>query len=141
MRTTCSVFSVLVILATLPVSPATARNDSLEFLHRLQKEGYADVAVDYLDSIKTDPDAPKEILDVSDLEMSRSMKEQARQGSYSDAKARQLTEQSKALLEEFIKAHPDLPEAIQEKARCGNRSGQGGPGRRAARRVHDRRRG
>ena len=89
----------------------------MEFLHLLQKEGYADVAIDYLDQLKADPNAPKEIMDVWDLEMSRS-KKAARQGqAYSDAQAKQWTEESKALLERFIKANPDRPEAIQEAAR------------------------
>ena len=37
--------------------------------------------------------------------------------AYSDAQAKQWTEESKALLEQFIKANPDRPEAIQEAAR------------------------
>ena len=93
-----------------------AKDDPLEFLHLLQKEGYSDVAVDYLDQLKADPNAPKEIMDLWDLEMSRSKKEAAKQ-AYSDAKAKQLNEESKALLERFIKANPDKPEAIQEAAR------------------------
>ena len=49
--------------------------------------------------------------------MSRSKKEAAEQAAYSDAQAKQWTEESKALLEKFIKANPDRPEAIQEAAR------------------------
>ena len=79
MRTTCTLFSVLAILWALAVSPAAAKDDPLEFLHLLQKEGYADVAVDYLDQLKADPNAPKEIMDLWDLEMSRSKKEAVRQ--------------------------------------------------------------
>ena len=116
MRTTYTLFSALAILAALAVSPATAKDDPLEFLHLLQKEGYSDVAVDYLEQIKADPDAPREIMELWDLEMSRSKKEAAKQ-AYSDTKAKQLNEESKALLEQFIKANPNRPEAIQEAAR------------------------
>jgi tetratricopeptide (TPR) repeat protein len=81
----------------------------------LQKAGYSDVAIDYLDRIKADPNAPKEILDLWDLEMSRSKKDAAKQ-AYNNEQAKQWTEESKALLERFIKANPTRPEAIQEAA-------------------------
>ena len=116
MRITSTLSSVLVILSALAASPALAKDDPLEFLHLLQKEGYADVAVDFLEQIKADPNAPKEVMDLWDLEMSRSKKEAANQ-AYNAAQAKQWTEESKALLERFIKANPDRPEAIQEAAR------------------------
>jgi hypothetical protein len=116
MRTTCTLFTVLAILSTLAANPAMAKDDPLEFLHLLQSEGYADMAVDYLDQIKTDPNAPKEIMDLWDLEMSKSKQEKIKQ-AYSDTEAKQLAEESKALLERFIKAHPNRPEAIQEAAK------------------------
>ena len=40
----------------------------------LQSGGYPDVAVDYLDALKDNPKAPKEILDVWDWEMSKSLR-------------------------------------------------------------------
>ncbi len=118
MRTTCTVFSVLAILSALAVNPLVAKDDPIEFLHLLQREGYADVAIDYLDQIKADPGAPKDVLDVWDLEMSRSKRDAADQKlAYDDVQGKQWTEESKALLERFIKSHPNRPEAIQEKAR------------------------
>ena len=57
MRTTCTLFSVLAILSALAVNPLVAKDDPIEFLHLLQREGYADVAIDYLDQIKADPSA------------------------------------------------------------------------------------
>jgi len=125
MRTTCTPFSVLAILSALAVGSATAKDDPLEFLHLLQKEGYPDVAIDYLDQIKADPNAPKEIMDLWDLEMSRSKKEAAKR-AYSDAQAKQLTEESSALLERFVKANPDRPEAIQEAAKRSEEQAQEG---------------
>ena len=98
--------------------PAAVENVPLEFIHLLQQEGYADVAIDYLDQLKTDPNAPKEVMDVWDLEMSRSEKEAIKQGqAYNDDQAKQWAEESKTLLEGFIKANPQRPEAIQEVAR------------------------
>ncbi|MEI8375580.1 MAG: hypothetical protein WCJ35_22390 [Planctomycetota bacterium] len=125
MRTTCTLFSVLAIFSTLAVSSAMAKDDPLEFLHLLQKEGFPDIAIDYLDQIKADPNAPKEILDLWELEMSRSKKEAAKQ-AYSDAQAKQLTEESNALLERFVKANPDRPEAIQEAAKRSEEQAQEG---------------
>ena len=116
MRTILTLIGILVILASTAASPVLAREDTLEFLHLLQKEGYCDVAVEYLDQIKADPNTPKTIMDVWDLEMSRSKKGAARQ-AYSDAQAKKLIDESKALLEQFIKANPTLPEAIQEAAK------------------------
>ncbi|MGO9113503.1 MAG: hypothetical protein ACLP9L_30090 [Thermoguttaceae bacterium] len=115
MSTTFSLFNVLIILSALAVSPAAA-DDPLEFLHLLQREGYADVAIDYLDQIKTDPNAPKDVMEIWDLEMSRS-KNEAAKDAYSPSQARQLTTDSKALLDRYAKAHPDRPEAIQEMAK------------------------
>ena len=104
------------MLWALSASLATAKDDTLEFLHLLQREGYSDIAIDYLDQLKTDPNAPKDVMDLWDLEMSRSKKEAAKQ-AYSETQAKQWTEESKALFEQFIKAHPDRAEAIQEAAR------------------------
>jgi len=110
------VLIILAILSVAAVSPAIARDDPLEFLHLLQKD-YPDVAIDYLEQLKSDPqNAPKEIMDVWDLEMSRSKKEAAGH-AYSAAQAKQWTDESKALLEKFIKANPERAEAIQEAAR------------------------
>ena len=116
MRTTYPLFIVLSLLAALAANPATAKESPLDFLHLMQDD-YPDIAVDYLNQLKADPsNAPKEIMDLWDLEMSRSMKKAAA-FAYSPAQARQWTEESKALLEKFIKANPGLPEAIQEAAR------------------------
>ena len=130
MRTIAIPSHVLAILSALAAGPAAAKDDPLEFLHLLQREGYADVAIDYLDRIKTDPNAPKEVMEVWDLEMSRSKSEVAKQPT---ARPRpRYTEEAKALLERFIKANPNRPEAIQEAARVGGGTGHGGPVRRAA---------
>ena len=116
MRTTLFLFSSLAMLSALAVRPAAAEAP-LEFVHLLQREGYADVAIDYLDQLKADPGAPKEIMDSWDLEMSRSKKEAAKPSyGYGDARVKQLTMESKELLERYVKAHPDQPESIQAEA-------------------------
>jgi tetratricopeptide (TPR) repeat protein len=109
-------FGILALLSAPAINSATAKDDPLEFVHLLQREGYADVAIDYLDQLKSDPNTPKEIMDLWDLEMSRSKKEAVKL-AYSDAQAKQWADDSKALLERFIKGNPNRPEAIQEAAR------------------------
>ncbi len=46
----------------------------LEFLHALQEQGYGDVAVDYLKTLKEHDEVPKELRETWDLEMSRSLR-------------------------------------------------------------------
>ena len=118
MRTTCALFCVLAMLGPVAATAraAAAKDESVEFLHLLQKEGFGDEAVDYLNQLKDDPNAPKEITDLWDLEMSRSKSEAAKH-AYSPSEAKQYNEESKAYLDKFVKAHPDRPEAIQEEAR------------------------
>ena len=45
MRTICTLFSIPAMFAALAIGPAMAKDDPMEFLHLLQKEGYADVAI------------------------------------------------------------------------------------------------
>jgi hypothetical protein len=118
MRTTCTFFSILAILSVWAASPASAKDDPLEFIHLMQREGYADVAIDYLNQLKADPNAPKEVGDVWDLEMAKSKKQAVADGqAYNDAQAKQWLDESKALIEKFVKDNPDRPEAIQEAAK------------------------
>ncbi len=53
---------------------ASAREEPLRFIHALQRSGYGDMAVEYLDLLAKRPDLPPEIRDVWDLEMSKSLK-------------------------------------------------------------------
>ena len=56
MKSSRSFFFYLAIAAILSSSPAAAKDDPLEFLHRMEKGGFADIAVDYLNELKNDPD-------------------------------------------------------------------------------------
>ena len=118
MRTTCTLFTALALFGTLAVRPTVAKDDPLQLIHLLQNEGYPDVAIDYLQELKKDPNAPKDVMELWDLEMAKSMKEAYRQGrAYDSAQAKKWAEESKTLLEQFVKANPNRPEAIQEAAR------------------------
>ena len=110
-------FVLLVTLSAVSSGPALAKDDALEFLHRMEKGGFADITVDYLNDLKNDPDnAPPAIMRIWELEMSAAKREKARTGAYGPEEARRLMEESKQLLDEFIKSHPTFPEAIQAAA-------------------------
>ena len=47
----------------------------------MQKDGFADIAIDYLNDLKNDPNAPPEIMQLWDLEMSKSMRVKAKNGA------------------------------------------------------------
>jgi hypothetical protein len=116
MKSTRYCIDLLVIAAVLAAGPSMAKDDPLEFLHAMQKEGFADIAIDYLNDLKNDPNAPPEVLQLWDLEMSKSMREKAKFGAYNAGEAKQLNDQAKALMEKFLKNNPTRPEAIKAAA-------------------------
>ncbi len=96
-------------------APADREDDSLDFLHLMQAEGFADISVEYLYGLKEQPNAPKEVVELWDLEMSRS-KRAAAKLAYNETKGKQLLDEAKVHLDKFIKDHPNHPKAIQEAA-------------------------
>jgi hypothetical protein len=110
--------AAVLLLATLGLfPPATARavDDPVQFLRALQEGGYPDVAVDYLNALKDDPKAPKEIVNVWDWEMSKSLRAAAK-WAYNEAEAKRLAEQAEAHLKKFIEENPKRPEAVRAAA-------------------------
>jgi tetratricopeptide (TPR) repeat protein len=102
---------------------AQAVDDPVEFLHALQDGGYPDIAVEYLKAIKDKPDAPKEIIALWDLEMSRSLRASASM-AYNEEEAKRITDEAQRYLEKFIKDNPDHPEAVKEDARWADMQGE-----------------
>ena len=118
MKTTCSLAIALALLWNLAGSPVAAKDDPLDFLHLLQREGYYDVAINYLDELKADPNPPKEVMELWDLEMSRSKNGAVKlKQFYGAEQGKEWADEAKALLEKFVKKNPDRPESIQESAR------------------------
>jgi hypothetical protein len=105
----------LVTAGLLSAPSARAAENPLEFLHALRDGGYPDVAVDYLNALKKDPQAPKAVLDVWDWEMSRTLRADAKV-AYDEKQAKRDTEQADALLKKFIAENPKRPEAIRAAA-------------------------
>ncbi len=115
MKATFLFLAVLGLVAVLSLGHAAAKDDALRFLHLMQEQGFGDVAIEYLDELKSEPNPPAEIIRLWDLEMSKS-KQAAAKIAYNDAAKKQLTDDAKSLMEKFVKAHPDLPEAIEAAA-------------------------
>ena len=63
-----------------PSARLAAAERPLRFIHVLQKNGYGDMAVQYLEILAKRPDLPPEVRDVWDLEMSRSLRAEAADG-------------------------------------------------------------
>lgn len=118
MRWICALLVIVAASsAAAPAARAAVKDEDMEFLHRMERDGFADVAVDYLKELAADPDhAPPAIMRVWGLEMAMAKREKARAGAYDSEEAKRLMEESKQLLEEFIKVNPTLPEAIRAAA-------------------------
>lgn len=107
------------IVLALSASAVTAAENPIRFLRALQDKGYGDMAVEYLKILDKQSDLPKEIRDVWDLEMARSLKASA--STAFDAKEYDaLMEESQAYLAKFIKEKPDHPDAMLAVAAWGD---------------------
>ncbi len=88
--------------------PAPAAERPLDFIHVLQKNGYGDMAVQYLEILAKRPDLPPEVRNVWDLEMSKSLRAEA--ATAFDAKDHdRLMAESQRYLAKFIREKPDNP--------------------------------
>ncbi len=133
MKATFLFLAVLGLVAVLSLGHAAAKDNALRFLHLMQEQGFGNVAIEYLDELKSEPNPPAEIIRLWDLEMSKS-KQAAAKIAYNDAAKKQLTDDAKSLMEKFVKAHPDLPEAIEAADPVGVATGHPGPIRRPSHR-------
>lgn len=109
----------LCALATLCANSASAKEAPLRFLHALQRDGYGDMAVDYLNTLAKRPNMPVEIRDVWDLEMSKSLKIAA-VDAFDTRDRERLIESSQKHLAKFLKEKPDHPAATVALAEWGD---------------------
>ncbi|HZZ73749.1 MAG TPA: tetratricopeptide repeat protein [Pirellulales bacterium] len=100
--------AAMLLPAALAVPRAAAGEPYLEFVHALQRNGYGDLAVGYVESWKTRPNVPPAVLEVYDLELSNSLRISAKEAATSDVAA-ERTDQADKLMEKFAKEHPDHP--------------------------------
>lgn len=82
----------------------------MAFLHALQDNGYADVAVDFLQSLQAQPDRmPADLAEVLDLELCKSLLSAAKQ-TFHAQEAEQLSLEAEKALTRFLKDKPNHPE-------------------------------
>ena len=111
------VFALLVFGLAAGVSPA--QEQPLRFVHALQQNGYGDMAVEYLNTLKDQPDLPPEVREVWDLEMSKSLKAAA-SAAFDAKEYESLMADSQKYLAKFIKEKPNHPDAMIAMAAWGD---------------------
>lgn len=89
-----------------------AGDRDLDYLHSLQSQGYGDVAASYLDSLRNSDELPPALREVFDLEMSKSLRAEARVAADSSQRSL-LIAKSQRFLESFVKNNPKHPELLQ----------------------------
>ncbi len=105
-------FIVLIASFAGPAGSASADEEPLRFLDALRKNGYADMAVEYLRILDRRPDLPPEVRAAWDLEMSESLRAAA-EDAFDQREYQRLIDQSHTHLAKFIREHPDHPAAAE----------------------------
>ena len=90
-----------------------------EFLHALQERGYGEQALAYIEEISQRSDVPVELRQTFDLERSRSLRLAADE-AYDAAQRKARLDESKALLDKFLKDNPNHPAVGQALNAWGN---------------------
>lgn len=89
------------------------------FVRGLRERGYYDLAAEYLEQVRQQPDAPPELLATADYELGRLLLEEAsKTGDL--VRRKDLLDEARVKLDKFTKAnpgHPRTPEALVELAR------------------------
>ena len=120
-------FAILLAVIFLPLflfaATASADEEPLRFLKVLRDNGYGDMAVEYLRILDKRPDLPKEVRDVWDLEMSKSMTAAAAV-AYDNRERERLTAESQKYLAKFIREKPDNPAVASAMTSWGEFLGQ-----------------
>ena len=126
MRRGLSLGAVLAVAGFLFATTTTARADSDEdpriaaqFLQGLRDRGYYDLATEYLEAVRKQPDAPLVIKETAEYEFGRLLLDEAAK-SGDLIRRKDLLDQARAKLDGFTKAnpnHPKAPEALVELAR------------------------
>ena len=87
---------------------------SKRFYDRLMERGYCDTAIDYVDSLRNQPNCPKEIADELDYLAGRAYL--ARVKTASPAERDLFLKRSRELLLSFLEKNPDHPDAFEANA-------------------------
>ena len=99
--------------------PSVESSQALKFLMGLRERGYHDLARDYLQTLRDDPNTPADLKVAIDYHEGRSLLEEATLSGDIDKKTG-LLDAARAKLDEFARAHPKhplAPEALMQLAR------------------------
>lgn len=99
------------------ISAAAERH--LEFVHGLQRRGYVDVALDYLDTLEARKDVTPAVRETLDLERCKCYLAWARMSADATLNQQRLV-QAQAYLDKFLKDHPNHPRAATAIASWGD---------------------
>jgi hypothetical protein len=98
-------------------SPEAAQ--AIKYLQGLRERGYHDLALDYLNDLRADPETPADLKSILDYEEGRGLLEEATRSSDLEGR-RKLLEEARVKLDGFAKANPNHPlaaEALVQSAR------------------------
>jgi cellulose synthase operon protein C len=99
----------------ISVPEARADDDSrfaADFVQGLRERGFYDVAMQYLDQLRLDPETPADLKKTIEYEEGRTLIQEATHANDPDVKKSKL-EQAKLKIEAFVKANPDLPQTSE----------------------------
>lgn len=87
--------------------PAKAVEEAERFLRALKERGYFDLAVDYIEQMRTSPLCPESFRELLDYELGLALVDLVRSGG---PRSEQLLEQARTALERFLREKPNRPE-------------------------------
>ncbi len=100
-------------------SPAGAKEEADRFLEELNRRGYGEVTLTYLDFLKQSNLLPEDVAENWDLYQSRGWR-LAINEAFNDKEVEERTAKAKALLDKFLKDHPESPDVGEEVAEWGD---------------------
>lgn len=111
--------AALVLVSGVFASGARAEEDFVEFLRGLHSRGHGELAVHYLNQIKSRPDLPDEVKTTWDLEMARSLRTAANETPNTDLQQKFIVEAQESL-DKFLKEQPNHVEAASAQMTSGD---------------------
>lgn len=94
-------------------------NQALKFVAGLRERGYHDIAAEYIESLRTDPNTPADLKETLDYQDGRGLLEEATVTN-DIAKKATLLDTARAKLDSFARTHPNhelAPDALMQLAR------------------------
>jgi tetratricopeptide (TPR) repeat protein len=99
------------------VGPTRAADDprfAADFVQALRERGLYDVALQYLDALRQDPDVPGDFKKTLEFEEGRTLIDEATHSSDPDVCKSKL-EQAKVKIESFVRTYPNLPQTTEAR--------------------------